>query len=48
MPCALGIAVITEMPQADNGQSREKGLSAGLLKKALLPVNMWVVYVGFF
>lgn len=43
MPCALGIA---EMPQADNGQSREKGLSVGLLKTALLPVN--IVYVGFF
>jgi hypothetical protein len=46
MPCALGIAVIVEMPRADKGQSREKGLSVGLLKTALLHVN--TVNVGFF
>jgi hypothetical protein len=47
MPHPLGIAVTAEMPQADNGQSRDKGLSVGLLKTALLlPVN--TVNVGFF
>jgi hypothetical protein len=35
MPCALRIVVIVEMPQADNEQSREKGVSVGLLKTAL-------------
>jgi hypothetical protein len=47
MPCALGIAVIAEMPQAGNGQSREKGLSVGLLKTALL-LSVNTVNVGFF